>query len=198
MSSFLQFVLDNQLPIAKDVKKPWFKKIWMPLTMRQISHKDEAARSPQLGGPIISITFEILRFLGYEGGISKQQEKFRELLDRAEIPFKQIAFNDPNVDDDVKKEGLQLSDYNRQQKKWITMHIDDFKDSLMMLNTKRAKEIRLYYRNLESAVFKFMHHSLDVERHKIEEKDAQLALLNDDLTESGKMSQMAHLTEKFC
>ena len=32
----------------------------------------------------------------------------------------------------------------------------------------------------------------------IEEKDSQLALLNDDLTESGKMSQMAHLTEKFC
>ena len=48
MSSFIQFVLDNQLPIAKDVKKPWFKKVWLPLTMRQFSVKNRAASSGQL------------------------------------------------------------------------------------------------------------------------------------------------------
>ena len=102
----------------------------MPLTMRQISVKDTP---PQLGwlAPTIAITSDILDFLGYEQAPRIQQQKFRELLNRAEIPFKQIAYDDPNVDDDV--------EYNRQKKRWITMSVDDFKDSLMMLNTKRAK-----------------------------------------------------------
>ena len=148
------------------------------LTMRQISDQHEAARYSQLtiGGTTISITSDILDFLGYEGQAFTKQQKFRELLNRAEIPFKRIAYDDSNADDAVKEDGLKLTEHNRQQKRWITMNVDDFKDALMMLNTKRAKEIRLYYRNLESAVFQFIHHSLstkdaaiDAERHKVQE-----------------------------
>ena len=168
MSSFLKFVIDNQLPIAKDVKKPWFQKVWMPLTMRQIIDQNELMRHSQLTIP--SITSDIFKFLGYEGAPGIQQQNFERLLDRAEIPFKRISFNDPSADESVKEDGLQLTEYNRQQKRWITMYVDDFKDAILQLNTKRAKEIRLYYRNLESAVFQFLHHSL--------------ALLNDDLLES--------------
>ena len=121
MSSFLQFVLDNQLPIAKDVEKPWFKKVWMPLTMRQISVKPR----PQLGtGAIISITSDILNFLGYEGAPRKQQEKFRELLERAEIPFKRITCNNPDADESIKEDGLKLTEFSRHQKRWITIAKD--------------------------------------------------------------------------
>ena len=69
MSSFLQFVLDNQLPISKDVEKPWFKKVWMPLTMRQISVQDDVIPYTELGmGASISITSDIFDSLGYKGG----------------------------------------------------------------------------------------------------------------------------------
>ena len=120
MFSFLKFVVDHQLPIAKDVGKQWFKRVWMPLTMRQITHQDEAARRTQLGTPTIAITSEIFDFLGYEQAPRIQQQKFRELLDRAEIPFKQITYDDPSADESVKEDGLQLTEHNRQQKRWIT------------------------------------------------------------------------------
>ena len=118
MSSFLQFVVDHQLPIAKDVGKPWFKKVWMPLTMRQIFHQDEAARRSQLTTPhIIAITSDVFHFFGYEGAPRIQQQNFEKLLDRAEIPFQQIAYDDPNADASVKEDGLKLTKYNRQQKR---------------------------------------------------------------------------------
>ena len=64
------------------------------------------------------------------------------------------------------------------------MSVDDFKDSLLMLNTKRAKEIRLYYRNLECAIFQFIHYSLDMERRKVEEeKDTEIRQLDQRATQ---------------
>ena len=145
----------SSFSFLKFVEKPWFQRVWLPLTMRHISHKDEDARPrPQLGtGVTIAITSDIFEFLGYEGAPRIQQKKFKELLERAEIPFKEITYNDPSADDAVKEDGLQLTEYNRQRKKWIIMGVDDFKDALMQLNTKRAKEIRLYYRSFENDIF---------------------------------------------
>ena len=123
----------------------------MPLTMRQISDQRQDDSGPRVETTTISITSDVLDFLGYKGGPKKQQEKFSELLDRADIPNKQVKYDDEDADEHVKEDGLQLTEYHRQVKQWINMGIDDFKDSIMRLNTKRAKEIRLYYRNLESA-----------------------------------------------
>ena len=36
-SAIFQFIRDHKLPIVKDIEKPWFQRVWMPLTMRQMS-----------------------------------------------------------------------------------------------------------------------------------------------------------------
>ena len=85
----------------------------MPLTMRQIPVKKEAGKCSQLTTPTISITSEIFGFLGYEGVPRTQQQNFEKLLDRAEITYKQITYNDPDADVAVKADGLQLTEYHR-------------------------------------------------------------------------------------
>ena len=85
------------------------------------------------------------------------------------------------------------------------MDVDDFKDAILQLNTKRAKEIRLYYRNLESAIFQYMHHSLAVkdaaiERRQlaIEAKDAEIEELTQRVAAiefASEAEQAAHTAE---
>ena len=74
--------------------------------MQQNSIKDEMVHYPDMGIQTIAITSDIFDFLGYEGAARQKQQKFRELLDRAEIPHKQIAYDDPNADESVKKDGF--------------------------------------------------------------------------------------------
>ena len=81
----------------------------MSLTMRQ-------AASQKLDNWYIHINnIDILDFLGHDGLPRNKQQNFKELVERAEIPFKQIKYNDPDADNHIKKDGLQLTDHNRQK-----------------------------------------------------------------------------------
>ena len=62
-----QLMKDHQLPIAKDIEKPWFQRVWIPLTMRQMSCQSLLERSNDLIPRTMSIRTEVLNFLGYEG-----------------------------------------------------------------------------------------------------------------------------------
>ena len=37
LPAIFQSIKDNKLPIVKDIEKPWFQRVRMPLTMRQMS-----------------------------------------------------------------------------------------------------------------------------------------------------------------
>ena len=89
----------------------------MPLTMRQISNQRQDGSGPRAETTTISITSDVLDFLGYKGAPKKQQEKFSELLDRADIPYKQVKYDDEDADEHVKEDGLQLTEYHRQKKR---------------------------------------------------------------------------------
>ena len=105
LPEIFQFIKDNQLPIPKDIDKPWFKRVWVPITLRQIPDKNCDGWYPQLEIPTISITSYVLDFLGYEGAPKIQQQRFKELLERAEMSFKQIKYIDSEADKHVKKMG---------------------------------------------------------------------------------------------
>ena len=47
------------------------------------------------------------------------------------------------------------------------LEIDDFKDAIIQLNTKRAKEIRLYCKNLECSIFQFAHDTTETMKNEI-------------------------------
>ena len=60
-------ILLSQLPIMRDIGKPWFHGVWMPLTMRQISNQNLNDGCVQLDTPIITITSDVLDVLENEG-----------------------------------------------------------------------------------------------------------------------------------
>ena len=81
----------------------------MSLTMLQ-------AASQKLDNGYIHINnIDILDFLGHGRLPRNKQQNFKELVERAEIPFKQIKYNDLDADNLIKKDGLQLTDHNRQK-----------------------------------------------------------------------------------
>ena len=146
-----QFIRDHQLPIAKNNEKLWFQRVWMPLTMRQMSGQNLNSRYTHVGIPTITITSVVLDFLGYEGLPLVKQQNFEKLLDYVEISYKQIKYDDTDADEHVNKGGLQLTQYNREKKRQPVLEID-FKDAIMQLNTKRAKEICSYWHEICDAV----------------------------------------------
>ena len=60
-------ILLSQRPIVRDIEKPWFHGVWMPLTMRQISNQNLNDGCVQLDTPIITITSDVLGVLENEG-----------------------------------------------------------------------------------------------------------------------------------
>ena len=152
-----QFIRDHQLPIAKNNEKLWFQRVWMPLTMRQMSGQNLNSRYTHVGIPTITITSVVLDFLGYEGLPLVKQQNFEKLLDYVEISYKQIKYDDADADEHVNKGGLQLTQYNREKKRRPMLEIDDFKDAIMQLNTKRAKEICSYWHKICDAVSQWIY-----------------------------------------
>ena len=59
--------------------------VWMPLTMRQITTDKCMDEWVDVITPTMTITTDVLDFLGYEGADKEKQKNFRELLDRSSI-----------------------------------------------------------------------------------------------------------------
>lgn len=100
----------------------------------------------------IYISREILDWMGYTGGFNAQRRSFKKLLSNNLIVFSELKTEDPKCDffEDIKKDMLCLSKAVTAQSKWIIMNSDDFKDAILMLNTKNSGKIRKYYRSFES------------------------------------------------
>lgn len=99
----------------------------------------------------VYISREILIWMGYSGEFYTQRLSFKKLLKRKEINFREIYNTDPernnfpSIEEDIK----YLSNAVVAQSKWLIMNSDDFKDAILMLNTKNSSKIRKYYRTFE-------------------------------------------------
>ena len=80
----------------------------MPLTMRQMASQTLNNGYMQLGTLTISITSDVLDFLGYDGPATNRQKNFEKLLERAEIPFRQVKYDDPGADKYIKYDRLHI------------------------------------------------------------------------------------------
>ncbi|CCV02403.1 hypothetical protein IIV31_031L [Armadillidium vulgare iridescent virus] len=97
------------------------------------------------------ISREILEWMGYTGDFGEQRKAFKKLLRRKNIEFSELSSNDPKKDKfpTIQEDILSLSNAVAAQSKWLIMNSDDFKDSMLMLNTKNSGKIRRYYRSFE-------------------------------------------------
>ncbi len=99
----------------------------------------------------IYISREILEWMGYSGEFRKQRDTFKKLLKRHNIPFTELTTEDKQCESftDIKKDMLCLSKAVISQSKWLIMNSDDFKESVLILNTKNSGKIRKYYMSFE-------------------------------------------------
>src|SRR5574344_2168750 len=107
-----------------------------------------------VGHHYIYIYTMLLEWLGYAGSKEQQKQAFLNLLDRNEINFLSITYKDPLVKEfpKIQEEIQNMLPMNRSTKRWLLMEPDNFKEAVMCLTTKRSKEIRKYYLQLEKLV----------------------------------------------
>ncbi len=146
-----------------------------------------------------SISGAVLNWLGYENKHEHDSKShFIELLKSHNIEFTQIKQNHdkfsqyPDLVEDAKKYSKAVL----KSKQWIIMRSDDFKEMVMCLRTKRAKEIRKYYLAIEK-LFKMyceytIHFNLRREKRALEEKQGTI----DDLVKLIKESEVRQKKEK--
>lgn len=126
----------------------------------------------------------MLNWLGYEGSLKKQKENFIKLLESNEIEYLEIGFKDPLIEQfpKLQKEIENMLPMNRSTKRWLIMEPDNFKEAIMCLTTKRSKEIRKYYLQLEKLVQLYGAYTHNQNIKKME----QLTLSNQELQDELK------------
>jgi hypothetical protein len=95
----------------------------------------------------------LLKWMGYEGD-RKIKQNFIDLLDRNDIEYQEIGFQDPLIEQfpKIQEEIENMAPMHLARKKWLIMEPDNFKEAVMCLTTRRSKEIRKYYLHLEKLV----------------------------------------------
>jgi hypothetical protein len=111
----------------------------------------------------------LLNWMGYEGSDRKIKQTFLMLLESNEIEYKEIGFDDPLIKEfhEIQEELKIMLPMNRKTKKWLIMEPDNFKEAIMSLTTKRSKEIRKYYLQLEKMALILINSKIDNLRQKM-------------------------------
>jgi MSV199 domain len=134
----------------------------------------------------------LLKWMGYEGSPRKQRQTFIQLLESNEIEYEEIDHKDVLIEHfpEIQEEIDQMRSVDKPRKRWLIMDSDNFKEAIMSLTTKRSKEIRKYYLQLEKLVqlygaytHQFKENQLKVQ---LQEKEDHILLLKDLLIDDQK------------
>ncbi|BAO49372.1 MTG-like gene family protein [Alphaentomopoxvirus acuprea] len=128
----------------------WFYDIWIPL----FDKKD------------ILITNNILDFLGFSnggvlngtGGEFRQQKKnYIKFLNKNNLEYKEIKYDNEIINqyEYIQNDIKNLEPRHLVQKTWILLNVENFKESIMLINTKCCKQIRKYYIILEKILYDY-------------------------------------------
>jgi hypothetical protein len=157
-----------------------------------------------LGGrQYIYIYILLLEWLGYSGPKEAQKQVFLNLLDRNNISYTLLRYQDPLVEEfpKIQQEIKTMVPMHRSRKQWIIMEVKNFKRAIMKLNTKRRDDIQDYYLLLEELVqlygayttqFKLKQSRLENSklREQLEDRDNHVLLLKDLLIDDTKREKL--------
>jgi mRNA-degrading endonuclease YafQ of YafQ-DinJ toxin-antitoxin module len=124
------------------------------------------------GKRCIYIYTSLLEWLGYEGMENLQKHAFLNLLDRNQIIYKTIGFQDPLIYEfpELQKEIEKMRPVDRPRKRWIIMDPKNFKKAIMKLKTKRRDDIQDYYLLLEELVQLYGAYTHKFKENKLKEE----------------------------
>ncbi|ADO00407.1 hypothetical protein WIV_gp064 [Wiseana iridescent virus] len=137
----------------------------------------------------------LLEWMGYEGSFKKQKENFMDLLNRNDIEYQEIGCESPLIEEftEIREEIDKMRPVDKPRKRWLIMEPDNFKEAIMILTTKKSKEIRKYYLLLEKLVqlygaytHKFKDNQLQAKEDQIKDNQDHILLLKDLLIDDQK------------
>jgi hypothetical protein len=128
----------------------------------------------------------LLNWFGYETH-KDNKKKFIQLLENNEIKYKEIDYQDSLIKQfpEIQEELDKMRSIDKPRKRWLIMEPDNFKEAIMCLTTKKSKEIRKYYLQLEKLVQlygAYTHQFKDRLKDKqLQEKDEQIKANEDHI-----------------
>lgn len=188
--SFETFIELNDYKL--DIQSSWYKEIWSGMV-------DEKWR--------VHVSPSLLEWMGYEGKEKEQKKSFKKLVERNSIPFEEIYYDDlrvQNYPSILEELHNMVLDHNTKRKKFMVMSVDDFKEVVMMLNTKVASKVRKYYIHLEKAVWRYQKYMNNVKNTQLQEKSTEVKKLTMTLRSESqkhkeqlkKVLEFSHATRK--
>ncbi|CCV02461.1 hypothetical protein IIV31_089R [Armadillidium vulgare iridescent virus] len=136
---------------------------------------DQFWQSMESGKPLY-ISKTMLEWMGYSGTLRSQKQTFKGLLDRHEIPVKELtsSMDDCCLFPDIKKDMCTLPSKASSQMKWMIMDPEDYKLAILKLNTKNGDMIRKYYLNLERLMKLYLKYTICFNERESERKICSL------------------------
>jgi hypothetical protein len=178
----------------------WFTDIWYPL----FEQKN------------IIITNKILNFIyDFQGGkyfppynfnkLYQNKRDYKTFLNKNEINYNILKYNQNIINNyPTLKNELKLYDKHALvQKTWLMLSVNDFKESIMMMNNNNSKMIRKYYIKIENILFDYGKYISDynIKIKEIEQNNKILELKNknEQLTQEKEKAERRslRLKEKF-
>lgn len=136
-----------------------------------------------IGAQCINVDTLLLQWMGYEGSENKRKQTFIKLLESNDIEYQEIGYEDPLIKQfpNVQEEIKILAPMHLARKKWLIMEPDNFKEAIMSLTTKKSKEIRKYYLQLEKLVQLYGAYTYKFKENQL---NAQIKAKNEELEEA--------------
>ncbi|CCU55444.1 N1R/p28-like protein [Adoxophyes honmai entomopoxvirus 'L'] len=155
LMNIFEFMNENNL-ILSDNK--YFLDIWIPL-----KDKKEILITDNLLEFMGFINDDILRGKDCHAIIRDKRRRYLNFLKENNIDYEEINYinkkskNYEYIENEIK----QILPQNLSRKKWIILNIDEFKESIMLLNNSKSKEVRTYYIRLEKIFYSYIEYTKD-------------------------------------
>ncbi|ADO00476.1 hypothetical protein WIV_gp132 [Wiseana iridescent virus] len=129
-----------------------------------------------VGKQCVNVDTLLLEWMGYEGKDRFKKQVFCKLLESNEIEYTEIGYQDPLIFKflEIEEEIKTMVPMHLARKRWLIMEPDNFKEAIMSLTTKRSKEIRKYYLQLEKLIQLYGAYTTQFKLKEEQQKNKQL------------------------
>lgn len=136
----------------------------------------------------IHVDTSLLEWLGYSGPEKLHKHNFINLLDRNNISYKYLSYQDPLIEQftEIQEEIKHMRPVDKPRKRWIIMETKNFKKAIMCLNTTRREDIQNYYLLLEELVHIYGAYTIQFKENQLKDQADHILLLKDLLIDDQK------------
>jgi hypothetical protein len=138
----------------------------------------------------------VLKWFGYEGEYKKQRQNFKKMLSNNDISYNEVAYKETKHElySEIQTEIVGMAKCDISKSKFLIMEPDDLKMAIMQLKTKKGRNIRQYYIDLEKLVKLYVEYTLYFNHRESQRKITDLEISMEKLNVT--ISNLAESNER--